>query len=104
LSAAAYSIYLLLTSIAGGHSSNRNPRTHHAVGTGQNLEDKQWDISVTLHDVIMGGKEKESPSLRKIHVGLLVNRRLIYSFPLPLTYLSNINIAVYFRSIKYETL
>jgi hypothetical protein len=34
LSAAAYSIYSRLTSIAGGRSSIRNPRTRHAVGTG----------------------------------------------------------------------
>jgi hypothetical protein len=34
LSAAAYSIYSQLTSIAGGRSSIRNPRTRHAVGTG----------------------------------------------------------------------
>jgi hypothetical protein len=34
LSAAAYSIYLQLTSIAGGCSSILNPRTRHAVVTG----------------------------------------------------------------------
>jgi hypothetical protein len=34
LSAAAYSIYSQLTSIAGGRSSIRNPKTRHAVGTG----------------------------------------------------------------------
>jgi hypothetical protein len=34
LSATAYSIYSQLTSISGGRSSIRNPRTRHAVGTG----------------------------------------------------------------------
>jgi hypothetical protein len=34
LPATAYSIYLQLTSIAGGRSIIRNPRTRHAVGTG----------------------------------------------------------------------
>jgi hypothetical protein len=34
LSTTAYSIYLQLTSISGGRSSIRNPRTRHAVGTG----------------------------------------------------------------------
>jgi hypothetical protein len=37
LSAVAYSIYSQLTSIAGGRSSIRNPRTRHAVGTVSNI-------------------------------------------------------------------
>jgi hypothetical protein len=37
LSAAAYSVYSQLTSIAGGHPSVRDPRTCHAVVTGTHL-------------------------------------------------------------------
>jgi hypothetical protein len=37
LSAAASSLYSPLTSIAGGLSSIRNPRTLHAAGTGTHL-------------------------------------------------------------------
>jgi hypothetical protein len=37
LSAASYSMYSQLTSIAGDHSSIHNPRTLHAVGTGTPL-------------------------------------------------------------------
>jgi hypothetical protein len=37
LSVAAYSIYSQLSSIAGGHSSIRNLRMHHAVVTGTHL-------------------------------------------------------------------
>jgi hypothetical protein len=51
-SAAAYSIYSQLSSIAGGLSSIRNPRTRHAVVTGTHLVWQFCKISITILDIM----------------------------------------------------
>jgi hypothetical protein len=84
LSAAAYSIYSQLTSIAGGRFSIRNPRPRHAVGAGTppsvcfDVTDqllirffafvrcwrKKWEYNETVHQLFINFK-KDYDSVRR---------------------------------------